>query len=200
SVNKAPRELVKSKYAIDPLDQFYGSSLRDFSQPKIEQLPMRSVAAATPVIQAEPQVRNLQKELTTLVPSSLLRKKASASKPKVARPVVNAAPNIDDGVGASTPTAVKRSASTAISLLQQSEYDTQTSEQQPTSTGPPQKKSRTKKKTNNTSKFPVEIIDAKIPMIIILKLTNPDLPTAKDLVEGETLEVAEEVEVVEVEE
>ncbi|CAH1767631.1 7269_t:CDS:2, partial [Entrophospora sp. SA101] len=50
------------------------------------------------VIQAEPQVRNLQKELTTLIPATLLRKKAVSNKPKVIRPLVNTAPNIDDGL------------------------------------------------------------------------------------------------------
>nr|CAG8581110.1 5581_t:CDS:2 [Entrophospora candida] len=53
---------------------------------------------AMSVIQAEPQVRNLQKELTTLIPATLLRKKAVSNKPKVIRPLVNTAPNIDDGL------------------------------------------------------------------------------------------------------
>src|ERR1051325_5980164 len=34
-----------------------------------------NAVTATPVIQAAPQVRNLQKELTTLVPAALLRRK-----------------------------------------------------------------------------------------------------------------------------
>ncbi|CAG8731556.1 14618_t:CDS:2 [Cetraspora pellucida] len=111
---------------------------------------LKSTTTATPVIQAEPQVRNLQKELTTLVPAALLRKKADARKPKVARPVVNAAPNIDDGIGTST-SSVKRNASIAIPLLQQqTDYDVQSSEQKQTtaSTSSPAKKAKTKKKIN----------------------------------------------------
>ncbi|CAG8573565.1 9995_t:CDS:10 [Acaulospora morrowiae] len=155
--NKAPRDLIKSKYAIDPLDQVYGSPSRNFPQPKPEQ-QTRPTVTAIPIIQAEPQVRNLQKELTTFVPASLLRKKASAKKPKVARPIVNAAPNIDDGMNVTTTTAVKRSASTAITLLQQSEYDTQASEQQ-VPAGAPAKKSRTKKKVDEYDKFMAEMQD-----------------------------------------
>lgn len=116
-----------------------------------------STLTATPVIQAAPKVRNLQKELTTLVPASLMRKKASESKPKVARPVVNAAPNIDDGIS-STSTAIKRSVSTAIPLLQQSESDNLTSERRP-SMPPPAKKSKTKKKVDEYDKFMAEMQD-----------------------------------------
>ncbi|CAG8586456.1 14831_t:CDS:10, partial [Gigaspora rosea] len=119
------------------------------------------VTRATPVIQAEPQVRNLQKELTTLVPAALLRKKADARKPKVARPVVNAAPNIDDGIGTST-SSVKRNASIAIPLLQQqADYDVQASEQKQAvvNTPSPAKKAKTKKKVDEYDKFMAEMQD-----------------------------------------
>ncbi|KAF0539359.1 formin-like protein 5 [Gigaspora margarita] len=122
---------------------------------------INKVTRATPVIQAEPQVRNLQKELTTLVPAALLRKKADARKPKVARPVVNAAPNIDDGIGTST-SSVKRKASIAIPLLQQqTDYDVQASEPKQTvvNTPSPAKKSKTKKKVDEYDKFMAEMQD-----------------------------------------
>jgi len=112
-----------------------------------------NAATATPVIQAAPQVRNLQKELTTLVPTALLRKKAAANKPKVTRPVVNAAPNIDDGLvdEISTTTPSKRSASTTIPLLQEqksSEVDS-----------PPPAKKAKKKKADEYEKFMAEMQD-----------------------------------------
>ncbi|CAG8505632.1 5194_t:CDS:2 [Racocetra fulgida] len=167
SVNKVIRDHMKNNYSIDSLDS-YGSSQRAFPQPIVtdKSQPMnasllKSTTTATPVIQAEPQVRNLQKELTTLVPAALLRKKADARKPKVARPVVNAAPNIDDGIGTST-SSVKRNASIAIPLLQQqTDYDVQSSEQkQPVaSTSSPAKKAKTKKKVDEYDKFMAEMQD-----------------------------------------
>ncbi|KAJ3035534.1 hypothetical protein HDV00_003688 [Rhizophlyctis rosea] len=79
--------------------------------------------APAPVISAAPVVRNLQKELTTMLPPNLMRKKATggAAPPKVVRPstsgagggvggrpLVNAAPDVGEGgedeeVAASVP-------------------------------------------------------------------------------------------------
>jgi hypothetical protein len=117
-----------------------------------------NAATATPVIQAAPQVRNLQKELTTLVPTALLRKKAAASKPKVARPIVNAAPNIDDGLTdeLSTITPTKRSASTAIPLLQEQQ---KSSEADSASSAPSPAKKAKKKKADEYEKFMAEMQD-----------------------------------------
>ncbi|CAG8524813.1 2215_t:CDS:2 [Funneliformis mosseae] len=130
-------------------------SSRTFSPSTISnnaQLAKASAATATPIIQAAPQVRNLQKELTTLIPTALLRKKVAASKPKVAIPVVNAAPKIDDGLISelSTVTPTKRSASTTIHLLQEqksSEVDTSQSNggMISNSAPPPTKKAKKKK-------------------------------------------------------
>ncbi|CAG8455892.1 9312_t:CDS:2, partial [Scutellospora calospora] len=167
-VNKVTRDHMKSSYNIDPLELAYGSSQRAFPQTIVTDKSqvmnvqsLKSNTTATPVIQAEPQVRNLQKELTTLVPAALLRKKADARKPKVARPVVNAAPNIDDGIGTTT-SSVKRSASIAIPLLQQqTEYEAQASEQKQTvaSVPSPAKKAKTKKKVDEYDKFMAEMQD-----------------------------------------
>ncbi|CAG8476997.1 1663_t:CDS:2 [Diversispora eburnea] len=145
-----------------PPTNVYGSSSRNFSQTNTSnkfQPENSSTLTATPVIQAAPKVRNLQKELTTFVPASLMRKKVSENKPKVARPVVNAAPNIDDGVSSTTTTtAIKRSVSTAIPLLQQSENNNLSSET--ISTPPPAKKSKTnKKKVDEYDKFMAEMQD-----------------------------------------
>ncbi|CAG8477921.1 868_t:CDS:10 [Dentiscutata erythropus] len=142
-INKVTRDHMKNNYSIDPLD-VYGSSQRAFPQNVVTDksqamnVPLlKSTTTATPVIQAEPQVRNLQKELTTLVPAALLRKKADARKPKVARPVVNAAPNIDD------------------------DYDVQAPEQTQTvvNTPLPTKKAKTKKKVDEYDKFMAEMQD-----------------------------------------
>ncbi|GBB87714.1 hypothetical protein RclHR1_01420017 [Rhizophagus clarus] len=125
-----------------------------------------NAATATPVIQAAPQVRNLQKELTTLVPTALLRKKAAASKPKVARPIVNAAPNIDDGLidELSTITPTKRSASTAIPLLQEQQKSSEVDSSQlkggiTSSSAPSPAKKAKKKKADEYEKFMAEMQD-----------------------------------------
>ncbi|CAB4389017.1 hypothetical protein RhiirA5_353913 [Rhizophagus irregularis] len=125
-----------------------------------------NAATATPVIQAAPQVRNLQKELTTLVPTALLRKKAAASKPKVARPIVNAAPNIDDGLidELSTITPTKRSASTAIPLLQDQQKSSEVDSSQlkggiTSSSAPSPAKKAKKKKADEYEKFMAEMQD-----------------------------------------
>ncbi|KAJ2003413.1 hypothetical protein GGI04_002973 [Coemansia thaxteri] len=64
--------------------------------------------ASATVLAAEPQVRNLKKELTNLVPAALARKSKNkerqqvlAAVPLVPRMVVNAAPDIDAGPGSS---------------------------------------------------------------------------------------------------
>ncbi|KAJ2007240.1 hypothetical protein H4R26_000904 [Coemansia thaxteri] len=68
--------------------------------------PLRPASAT--VLAAEPQVRNLKKELTNLVPAALARKSKNkerqqvlAAVPLVPRMVVNAAPDIDAGPGSS---------------------------------------------------------------------------------------------------
>lgn len=125
-----------------------------------------NAATATPVIQAAPQVRNLQKELTTLIPAALLRKKAAASKPKVARPIVNAAPNIDDGLidELSNIAPTKRSASSAIPLLQDQQKSSEVDPSQlkggiTTSSAPSPAKKAKKKKADEYEKFMAEMQD-----------------------------------------
>ncbi|CAI2174001.1 18656_t:CDS:2, partial [Funneliformis geosporum] len=143
-------------------------SSRSFSPSTISnnaQLAKASAATATPIIQAAPQVRNLQKELTTLIPTALLRKKAAANKPKVAIPVVNAAPNIDDGLvnELSTVTPTKRSASTTIHLLQEQKPSEVDSSQSNggiiSSSAPPPTKKAKKKKADEYEKFMAEMQD-----------------------------------------
>lgn len=56
-------------------------------------------SAVAPTISAEPQLRDLRKELLGFVPAALRRKQTQAKKhaslPKEARPIINAAPSID---------------------------------------------------------------------------------------------------------
>ncbi|KAG0324879.1 hypothetical protein BGZ99_001345 [Dissophora globulifera] len=63
-------------------------------RPTTTQVPAKPVATAGPVsISEEPQLRNLQKELVHLVPSSIMRKRVT-QKGKIGKPV-NAAPGVD---------------------------------------------------------------------------------------------------------
>lgn len=59
-----------------------------------------AAASVAPTISAEPQLRDLQKELIGFVPAALRRKQAAANKiaslPKGARPNINAAPSLDE--------------------------------------------------------------------------------------------------------
>lgn len=59
-------------------------------------------STVAPTISAEPQLRDLQKELLGFVPAALRRKQAMAKKvaslPKGARPNINAAPSLDEPV------------------------------------------------------------------------------------------------------
>jgi hypothetical protein len=127
--------------------------------------------APMPVIRAEPQVRNLQKELTTLVPASVLRNKASASKQKANRHVVNAAPKIDDEDGSENAVPLKRSAAVAeIPVLSGKEDDKKLANAVLTaggsvgstavSTGPTSaKKTKIRKKVDEYEKFMSEMAD-----------------------------------------
>lgn len=58
------------------------------------------VTPATATISAEPQLRDLQKELLGFVPAALRRKQAMAKKvaslPKGARPNINPAPSLEE--------------------------------------------------------------------------------------------------------
>ncbi|KAI8575035.1 hypothetical protein K450DRAFT_263616 [Umbelopsis ramanniana AG] len=62
--------------------------------------PPTEAVSATVTISAAPQVRDLQKELVGFVPAAVRKKKLQAGKkgtiPKVARPAINAAPDMDD--------------------------------------------------------------------------------------------------------
>ncbi|KAG9301157.1 hypothetical protein G9A89_012540 [Geosiphon pyriformis] len=120
--------------------------------------PAASAAIAIPIIQAEPQVRNLQKELTILVPSAVLRKKAAAAKTKVVRPMVNAAPNIDDGTDVMNP-PVKRAASTTLSIVSQQVSQEESQDLQKSAAPPAAKKAKTKKKYDEYEKFMTEMQD-----------------------------------------
>ncbi|KAG2199633.1 hypothetical protein INT47_005158 [Mucor saturninus] len=74
----------------------YVSKPVHYEQPKEESLS----AAVAPTISAEPQLRDLQKELLGFVPAALRRKQAMAKKvaslPKGARPNINPAPSLED--------------------------------------------------------------------------------------------------------
>ncbi|KAI9030851.1 hypothetical protein CLU79DRAFT_358671 [Phycomyces nitens] len=86
--------------------------LKDMQEVEAEELAaeLLPIAGATPepstaytpaaTISAEPQLRNLQKELLGFVPAALRRKQAAsrktASLPKGARPNINAAPEVDE--------------------------------------------------------------------------------------------------------
>ncbi|KAI1299074.1 hypothetical protein EDD11_006494 [Mortierella claussenii] len=64
-------------------------------KPTTTQLPVKPALVAGPAsISAEPQLRNLQKELVHLVPSTIMRKRVT-QKGKIGRPV-NAAPGVDE--------------------------------------------------------------------------------------------------------
>ncbi|KAF9158110.1 hypothetical protein BGX20_003553 [Mortierella sp. AD010] len=64
-------------------------------KPTTTQVPTKPTSVAGPVsISAEPQLRNLQKELVHLVPSSIMRKRVT-QKGKIGKPV-NAAPGVDE--------------------------------------------------------------------------------------------------------
>jgi len=72
-------------------------------KPTSAQVPSKPALVAGPAsISAEPQLRNLQKELVHLVPSTIMRKRVT-QKGKIGRPV-NAAPGVDeDDDHAATP-------------------------------------------------------------------------------------------------
>lgn len=64
-------------------------------KPTSTQVPPKPALVAGPAsISAEPQLRNLQKELVHLVPSTIMRKRVN-QKGKIGRPV-NAAPGVDE--------------------------------------------------------------------------------------------------------
>ncbi|KAF8947943.1 hypothetical protein BGZ47_007211 [Haplosporangium gracile] len=70
-------------------------------KPTIAQVPAKPAIVAGPTsISAEPQLRNLQKELVHLVPSAIMRKRVT-QKGKIGRPV-NAAPGIEEDYQSST--------------------------------------------------------------------------------------------------
>lgn len=64
----------------------------------VQPRPATAAEAAPVTITAEPQLRDLQKELLGLVPASLRRKQAAKKKadalPKAARPSINATPDV----------------------------------------------------------------------------------------------------------
>ncbi|KAJ2337641.1 hypothetical protein GGI00_000071 [Coemansia sp. RSA 2681] len=81
--------------------------------------PPRPASSGT-VLAAEPQVRNLKKELTTLVPAAIARKtkqkerqQVLASVPMVPKMVVNAAPDVDIDVEPSSKSLGARASSSA---------------------------------------------------------------------------------------
>ncbi|KAJ2863627.1 hypothetical protein GGH94_003489 [Coemansia aciculifera] len=84
--------------------------------------PRPAIAAfSATVLTAEPQVRNLKKELTTLVPAAIARKakqkerqQVLAAIPMVPKMVVNAAPDVDAEPSASTSGASAAISSTGI--------------------------------------------------------------------------------------
>lgn len=70
-------------------------------KPTTAQVPAKPAVVAGPTsISAEPQLRNLQKELVHLVPSAIMRKRVT-QKGKIGRPV-NAAPGIEEDYQSAT--------------------------------------------------------------------------------------------------
>ncbi|KAG2178717.1 hypothetical protein INT44_001870 [Umbelopsis vinacea] len=72
----------------------------------VDNAPTEAVSAPV-TISAAPQVRDLQKELVGFVPAAVRKKKLQAGKkgsiPKVARPAINAAPDMDDDEEETSP-------------------------------------------------------------------------------------------------
>jgi hypothetical protein len=66
----------------------------------VDNPPTEASVGAAVTISAAPQVRDLQKELVGFVPAAVRKRKLQAGKkgtlPKVARPTINAAPDMDD--------------------------------------------------------------------------------------------------------
>lgn len=84
---------------IDILDQQFSAPVhyqQPASQPTQPQTTQQLTHSSTPVISAEPQLRDLEKETLAFVPAAIRRKQNAASKkaslPKEARPHINAAP------------------------------------------------------------------------------------------------------------
>ncbi|KAF9929594.1 hypothetical protein FBU30_001435 [Linnemannia zychae] len=99
-------------------------------KPTITQVPAKPTAVAGPAsISAEPQLRNLQKELIHLVPSAIMRKRVT-QKGKIGKPV-NAAPGIEeDSTPVSSPSASNTNSSslTAASLTSLSSHTSNANE------------------------------------------------------------------------
>ncbi|CDS07670.1 hypothetical protein LRAMOSA01619 [Lichtheimia ramosa] len=74
------------------------SAVPESSQVEVPKPTREQIAAAT--ISAEPQLRDLQKELLGFVPAAVRRKQAAQKKtaalPKGAKPVINAAPDVEE--------------------------------------------------------------------------------------------------------
>ncbi|KAF9106670.1 hypothetical protein BGX29_008819 [Mortierella sp. GBA35] len=82
-------------------------------KPTTTQVPAKPAVVAGPTsISAEPQLRNLQKELVHLVPSTIMRKRVT-QKGKIGRPV-NAAPGIEEDYRSAYPPPASTATSTAI--------------------------------------------------------------------------------------
>jgi hypothetical protein len=84
-------------------------------KPTIAQVPSKPAAVAGPTsISAEPQLRNLQKELVHLVPSAIMRRRVT-QQGKIGKPV-NSAPGIEEDY--QTALAPVSSSTTAATVTQ----------------------------------------------------------------------------------
>ncbi|KAJ2453581.1 hypothetical protein EV183_002106 [Coemansia sp. RSA 2336] len=92
------------------------------------------------VLSAEPQVRDLKKELTTMVPANIARKNKQkerqqvlAAIPTAPQLVVNAAPQVDDDAAASTPAKQSLSSKlgSAIADMKDVQLDAKTADSGP---------------------------------------------------------------------
>ncbi|KAG0173617.1 hypothetical protein DFQ30_007382 [Apophysomyces sp. BC1015] len=79
---------------------YYATQLGTSPEPELPSTATKPTESTPAMISAEPQLRDLQKELLGFVPAALRRKQAAAKKtaslPKGARPTINAAPEVED--------------------------------------------------------------------------------------------------------
>lgn len=98
-------------------------------KPAAAQIPAKPAIVAGPTsISAEPQLRNLQKELVHLVPSAIMRKRVT-QKGKIGKPV-NAAPGIEEDYPPASPSlagtaALSSSATTTTTTAKTSVFASQ---------------------------------------------------------------------------
>lgn len=97
----APPPRPAAYYQQGPAAAVHPSAVQPMNENvNVDNTPTEAAVSATVTISAAPQVRDLQKELVGFVPAAVRKRKLQAGKkgtiPKVARPTINAAPDMDD--------------------------------------------------------------------------------------------------------